>query len=109
MKFSTAVVVQLAVCRHLVVGFTPLMSAGTKLCASRYCPHSLTRVFSSQWDDEEDDTAKATSFEDAGVQLREEDDKKAMDAMPDYDSNPAVSSTGWWRFKILKSSIFPWC
>jgi hypothetical protein len=94
MKFSTAVLGHLAVCRYLVVAFSPLKSVGTQVSLPRSSSSFPTRVFSSQWDDEVDDTAKPTSFEDAGVQLREEDDKKAMDAIPDYDTNPAVSGDG---------------
>jgi len=93
MKFSVSVIVSLTVCRNPVQGFSPLLSIGTSKSLSRHpftsTPSSV--LWSSQWDDDDDDTAKPTSFEDAGVQLKEQDDKKAMDAVPDYDLNPAVS------------------
>lgn len=56
---------------------------------------STSRVFSSQWDEDDDETPveKATSFEDAGVALQESEDKEKMDGMGNYDANPAVSST----------------
>lgn len=90
MKFSAAVLL-LAVSGQFVAGFSPLqIPSRTSTGASRQFT-STTRIY-SQWDDEEDDTKAATSFEDAGVQLKEDDDQKAMDAAPDYDANPAVSS-----------------
>ena len=95
MKLSTAAVVQLLVGRHIlgvVEGFSPCNFNQPQRSISRSSFIPSTRILSSQWDDDDDDTAKPTSFEDAGVQLREEDDKKAMDAVPDYDTNPAVSS-----------------
>jgi len=48
-------------------------------------------VFSSQWEDEDEEIATTTSFEDAGDSLRQEEDKDRMDGMGDFDANPAVS------------------
>ena len=98
--------VQLLVGRHILLvveGFSPSLSHHAQRSLSRFSfVSSTTRILSSQWDDDDDDTAKPTSFEDAGVQLREEDDKKAMDAVPDYDTNPAVSGVRWQRCEIFE-------
>jgi len=90
MKLSP-LVIQWAVCGQLGSAFSPLLPTSRILFSSQVRPRS--RVFSSQWDDEDDDiaTEKATSFEDAGAGLQAEDDKKRMDEMGDYDANPSVS------------------
>lgn len=40
----------------------------------------------------EEEIRKSTSFDDAGRSLIEEEDKKRMEEMGDFDSNPEVSS-----------------
>ena len=90
MKFSL-LVIQLAACSPLITAFSPVPYLGRKISLSS---RQQGILFSSQWDDEDDDiaTEKAASFEDAGVGLQQEDDKKRMDDMGDYDANPSVSS-----------------
>jgi hypothetical protein len=53
---------------------------------------SLTRQFSSQWDEDEAEevTTARTSFEDAGESLQKEDDNERMGQMGEFDANPAV-------------------
>ena len=48
-----------------------------------------TVLFSSS--EGEDDSPKSTSFDDAGRSLVDEEDKKRMEEMGDFDSNPNVS------------------
>jgi hypothetical protein len=91
MKFSL-LVIQFAACSPLIAAFSPVSHLGGKISLSSSRQQSI--LFSSQWDDEDDDiaTQKPASFEDAGVGLQKEDDKKRMDDMGDYDANPSVSS-----------------
>lgn len=89
MKFST-LVIQLLACGQLAASFSPLYhQSRTNFISTR----PTSRLFSSQWDDEDDDiaTEKPSSFEDAGVGLQKEDDQKRMEDMGDYDANPSVS------------------
>jgi hypothetical protein len=90
MKFSL-LVIQVVACSQLISAFSPVQHLGRKVSLSRREP---SVVFSSQWDDEDDDiaTQKPASFEDAGEGLQREDDKKRMDDMGDFDANPSVSS-----------------
>ncbi len=89
MKFSTRVIL-VVTCGHLVSAFSPLLDPRRTVSLST---RPQSRIFSSQWDDEDDDVAteKPSSFEDAGAGLQQEDDKKRMDDMGDYDANPSVS------------------
>jgi hypothetical protein len=92
MKLST-LVIQLAVCGQLTSAFSPLLQTTSGSISVSHRVRSQSRVFSSQWDEEDDDTpvAKASSFDDAGVALQDSEDKKKMDGMGDYDANPSVS------------------
>jgi hypothetical protein len=101
MKLST-LVIQLAVCGQLTSAFSPLLQttrSGSISGSQRVVRTTQSRIFSSQWDEEDDDDTpleKATSFEDAGVALQDAEDKKQMDGMGDYDANPSVS-----YFKVM--------
>eukprot|EP00429_Kryptoperidinium_foliaceum_P004053 CAMPEP_0176007070 /NCGR_PEP_ID=MMETSP0120_2-20121206/3043_1 /TAXON_ID=160619 /ORGANISM="Kryptoperidinium foliaceum, Strain CCMP 1326" /LENGTH=295 /DNA_ID=CAMNT_0017339819 /DNA_START=62 /DNA_END=949 /DNA_ORIENTATION=- len=95
----SSLAMQLAFCGQLATGFTPLVTRSHQVSWTRDARPS-SRVFSSQWDDEEEDEdSKPTSFEDAGVKLREEEDKKAMDSASDYDRNPLYNSADIERFR----------
>mmetsp|Transcript_118688 Transcript_118688/g.332387 ORF Transcript_118688/g.332387 Transcript_118688/m.332387 type:complete len:303 (-) Transcript_118688:182-1090(-) len=102
MKLST-LVIQLAVCGQLTSGFSPLLQStsrsGSISVSQRF--RSTSRVFSSQWDEDDDETPveKATSFEDAGVALQESEDKEKMDGMGNYDANPAYRAADIERFR----------
>lgn len=97
MKFSL-IVIQLAACGPLICAFSPVAYLDRRISLSRG-HHGI--LFSSQWDDEDDDiaTQKPSSFEDAGVGLQEEDDQKRMGDMGDYDANPSYNSADIERFR----------
>jgi hypothetical protein len=92
MKYST-IILHLIACASVSHAFSPIFSH------NKLNSQTSRRVvlFSSQWDDEEEEvtasvaTEAATSFDQAGVALRDEDDQKKMDEQGDYDSNPQVS------------------
>ena len=97
MKLSE-LVIRLAVCWQLTSAFSPVLPTTRSGSISGtwqrvVVPSESSRVFSSQWDEEESDTPldKATSFEDAGVALQEEEDNEKMVGMGNYDANPSVS------------------
>jgi hypothetical protein len=92
MKF-TAVILNLVACANVSVAFSPLLQRSSHIGISRY---PTTAIFSSQWDEEDEDVATEdtrASFDEAGRSLRDEDDKAKMDEIGDYDSNPQVSWT----------------
>jgi hypothetical protein len=97
MKF-TAVVFHLIACVNVSLAFSPLLQRSSTLVTHHRAP---THIFSSQWDEDDDDEevatstedAARTSFQDASIGIKDEDDKKKMDDMGDYDSNPAVRLT----------------
>ena len=82
----TASVLQLIACANVALAFSPSLQQRCSLTS-----RSPTCVFSSQWEDEDEEIATTTSFEDAGDSLRQEEDKDRMDGMGDFDANPAVS------------------
>jgi hypothetical protein len=88
-----ATIFHLIACANVSLAFSPILQQGSRLTTLR--SSSRTRVFSSQWDEDDDGGGggvdQATSFEDAGEGLQNEDDNKRMDDMGDYDANPAVS------------------
>jgi hypothetical protein len=86
-----ATIFHLIACANVSLAFSPILQQGSRLTTLR--SSSRTRVFSSQWDEDDDGAGvdQATSFEDAGEGLQNEDDNKRMDDMGDYDANPAVS------------------
>lgn len=93
MKF-TSFAVQLIACGQITSGFTParFLQQGN-LASISAAREQRFQIFSSQWDEEEDDIAiKSASFDEAGEGLKKEDDDKKMEEMGDYDANPAVSS-----------------
>jgi hypothetical protein len=96
MKF-TAVVFHLIACVNVSLAFSPLLQRSTLATTHHRAP---THIFSSQWDEDDDDEEVAAgtedapmAFQDASIGIKDEDDKKKMDDMGDYDSNPAVSLT----------------
>mmetsp|Transcript_118237 Transcript_118237/g.339197 ORF Transcript_118237/g.339197 Transcript_118237/m.339197 type:complete len:291 (-) Transcript_118237:268-1140(-) len=97
MKFSL-LAIQLVACSHLISAFSPVQYLDRKISVST---RQQGILFSSQWDDEDDDiaTQKPASFEDAGVGLQQEDDKKRMDDMGDFDANPSYNSADIERFR----------
>jgi hypothetical protein len=85
MKYST-IILQLFAYVSISHAFSPIFSHNNKLTSQ-----SRRVALFSQWDDEEEEVAtQPASFDEAGASLRDEDDKKRMDDMGEYDSNPAV-------------------
>lgn len=94
MKLSSFII-QLAVCGQLGSAFSPLITSSRTVSFGRV--QRSTSLFSSQWEDEEEDIAiKPTSFEEAGAGLQKEDDDKRMAEMGDFDANPSVSIFLFW-------------
>jgi hypothetical protein len=57
-----------------------------------------TRRKMSQWDEEEDDvTTKPTSFEQAGEDMKKQDDDDKLNSMGDFDANPSVRQAIAWN------------
>ena len=84
--------VQLLVGAQCTLGFAPLLQQVSVQSLQSQQPSRSTPLFSTQWDDEDEDiVTAATSFEDAGENLKKEDEQKKMGEMEDFDSNPAVS------------------
>eukprot|EP00980_Cylindrotheca_fusiformis_P026300 scaffold15772_cov162-Cylindrotheca_fusiformis.AAC.2 len=82
------------------VGFSPTLQRS--VLSQRYQEGSpMGRLFSSQWDDEEEEVAvdERKSFADAGEALQDEEDQKKMDGMGDFDANPA-------KISDLRASLF---
>eukprot|EP00539_Tryblionella_compressa_P001604 CAMPEP_0178745940 /NCGR_PEP_ID=MMETSP0744-20121128/7555_1 /TAXON_ID=913974 /ORGANISM="Nitzschia punctata, Strain CCMP561" /LENGTH=297 /DNA_ID=CAMNT_0020399141 /DNA_START=209 /DNA_END=1102 /DNA_ORIENTATION=- len=53
---------------------------------------SSTRIFLSQWDDDEEEVATSrASFDEAGESLKKQEDDEKMDAVGDFDANPSYS------------------
>ncbi|KAG7338940.1 hypothetical protein IV203_034609 [Nitzschia inconspicua] len=52
-----------------------------------------TKQYSSQWDDDEDDVkTKPTSFDQAGENLKKEDDDEKLNSAGNYDANPSYNT-----------------
>lgn len=52
-----------------------------------------TKRYGSQWDDGDDleeVTTKATSFDQAGENLKKEEDEEKLNSVGDFDANPSV-------------------
>eukprot|EP00339_Tiarina_fusa_P002805 CAMPEP_0116998254 /NCGR_PEP_ID=MMETSP0472-20121206/1392_1 /TAXON_ID=693140 ORGANISM="Tiarina fusus, Strain LIS" /NCGR_SAMPLE_ID=MMETSP0472 /ASSEMBLY_ACC=CAM_ASM_000603 /LENGTH=287 /DNA_ID=CAMNT_0004697355 /DNA_START=78 /DNA_END=941 /DNA_ORIENTATION=- len=87
MKYST-IILHVVACVTVSHAFSPSLSHN-KLTTSQ----SRRVVIFSQWEDEDEEVAvQQTSFDQAGAELTDEDDKKRMDDMGDFDSNPAYQS-----------------
>jgi hypothetical protein len=101
-----ATIFHLIACANVSLAFSPILHQGSRLTTLR--SSSRTRVFSSQWDEDDDGAGvdQATSFEDAGEGLQNEDDNKRMDDMGDYDANPAVSFVSLIEWNVLQFDNF---
>ena len=90
MKLSS-LTLQLLAGATLSQAFSPRLQQVRVLSLTTETPVSTTQIFSTQWDDEDEEIVTATSFEDAGESLKEEEAKQKLGGMDDFDSNPAVS------------------
>lgn len=105
MKIS-CIALQLIASAQFSTGFSPLLQQATVQSLQQQSTRKSNPLFSTQWDEEDDDIVAAASFEDAGQSLKDEDDKKKMGEMGDFDSNPAVSEIRSLRFGTMVFLIY---
>mmetsp|Transcript_2978 Transcript_2978/g.8151 ORF Transcript_2978/g.8151 Transcript_2978/m.8151 type:complete len:319 (-) Transcript_2978:963-1919(-) len=87
---------------HVADAFQPQQFQNRLTRAAAQRQPTVALFMSSQWDDEEDTTKETTkdapkdatkvkrsSFDDAGQQIRDEEDQESLDSMGDYDRNPS--------------------
>lgn len=86
---TTILLTQLLLNVKTLQAFSPSLQRGSLTFQSK----RSTQVFSSQWDDEEEDiVADRKSFDDAGIAMKEEEERKQLEEMGDFDTNEDVSS-----------------
>ena len=76
---------RLSITRQQKLKYNPIISTSSTTTG-------VTKRFSSQWDDEEDEAvATSRSFDQAGEDLKKEEDEDKMSASSNADENPNVS------------------
>jgi hypothetical protein len=105
---------QLVALASVSLAFTPQLQRATWTRSTRI---RLPQIYMTQWDDEDEPekpvssssstVTSSTSFDDAGETLKNEADQDRMDSMGEYDANPAVRSTVFFKsFRCLCTFSF---
>ena len=87
---TTILLTQLLLNIEALQAFSPSLA---RSCLTRPSQPSTTRVFADQWEDEDEEVVKVDrkSFDDAGVAMIEEEERRQLEEMGDYDTNEDVS------------------
>ena len=100
MKFEiapVALVLSIACLSAEAYAPTSLVSRSSTAFVTSRIPKATSSKLYSQWDEEEEEeepvaVSSSPSFEEAGRQIGEEDDKAAMDEVGDFDASGNVST-----------------